>query len=107
MFFVFVFFVFCFLVTHACVVAAFLSPVRWVADVRPPARSQAMTPPEYGLEEFVDGVEALDLEDDVMMVRSRSGCDVVVVVYLVAVVQELNRPASVAGIEGLDTIRGD
>lgn len=29
---------------------------------------QAMTPPEYGLEEFVDGVEALDLPDDVIEV---------------------------------------
>lgn len=25
---------------------------------------QAMAPPEYGLEEFVDGVEALDMPDD-------------------------------------------
>ncbi|CAB1100299.1 unnamed protein product [Ectocarpus sp. CCAP 1310/34] len=27
---------------------------------------EAMTPPEYGLEEFVDGVEALDMPDDVI-----------------------------------------
>lgn len=26
---------------------------------------QAMTPPEYGLDEFVDGVEALDMPDDI------------------------------------------
>lgn len=25
-----------------------------------------MTPPEYGLDEFVDGVEALDMTDDVV-----------------------------------------
>ena len=30
---------------------------------------QAMTPPEYGLEEFVEGVEALDKPDDVIKVR--------------------------------------
>ena len=30
---------------------------------------QAMTPPEYGLEEFVEGVEALDMPDDVIKVR--------------------------------------
>ena len=30
---------------------------------------QAMTPPEYGLEEFVEGVEALDKRDDIVKVR--------------------------------------